>query len=228
MGSIERTTADVTTSYPLRKPQRRWRRGGSDPTLSLHRQLQLVGFERWPKDHSSWYVPPAIQIDLPLTALGAPRLWSENPLPIQIAPDIGERFIDQNGSRMKGRPLIPLVKAVEKVTAGRFAWGDVDFVTDRNNLRKLWRWSNGSESVSKRGPFRIDTQLVGKTILFKRVDRAVTERMSGYTFGFNFEEKFTVPAQGCEGTTGHHRIINYVSGKPIHQLHIFLRPLSRT
>jgi len=49
--------------------------------------------------------------------------------------------------------------------------------------------------------------------------------MDGHTFGFNFEEAFTLPAPGCEGTAGHHRIVNYVGlefADLVYIAHIFL------
>lgn len=95
-----------------------------------------------------------------------------------------------------------------------FNWSSVDLVTDRNGLRKLLRWINGptEEWEMRIKDFRIDMQLAGeKTMLFSRWEKRTEEEMSGYTFGFNFEKKTTVPAKDCEGSAGHHRIIQYVS-----------------
>jgi hypothetical protein len=90
---------------------------------------------------------------------------------------------------------------------GTFDWPSVDFVTDRNGLRKLLRWISGTASKD----FRIDMQLAGdRTVLFNRWEVRTREQMSGYTYGFNFETASTRPASGCERSTGHHRIVRYV------------------
>lgn len=87
-----------------------------------------------------------------------------------------------------------------------FDWASVDFVTDRNNLRKLLRWIGGPVN-----DFRIDVQLAGKTIMLNRWENRYQEQMSGKTYGFNFELASTKAAPGCEKSTGHHRIVQYVS-----------------
>lgn len=87
------------------------------------------------------------------------------------------------------------------------AWGSFDFITDRNNLRKLLRWIGGTASKD----FRIDLQLAGsRTILMNRWERRHQEQMPGWTYGFNFERASSQFPRGCEDSTGHHRIIQYV------------------
>lgn len=112
-------------------------------------------------------------------------------------------------------PLVPLIQAVETISADRgkrgFDWPSVDFVTDRNGLRKLLRWITG---VDGSRDFRIDTQLAGdKTVLLSRWEQLNKEQGEriGISYGFNFETAATVPAPGCGASTGHHRIITYVS-----------------
>jgi hypothetical protein len=106
--------------------------------------------------------------------------------------------------------LLPLITAVNKVAEGKekkFDWKSVDFLTDRNGLRKLMRWIGGSDVRD----FRIDLQLAGeKTVLFNRWEKRTREAFSGRTFGFSFEKASTEPAPGCRDSTGHHRIITYV------------------
>ena len=88
-------------------------------------------------------------------------------MPLAVPRDSGEDFIDQNGYRMKRRfTLLPLIKAVQttatrKKATSRFDWSSVDFVADRNGLRKLVAWANNKSDY-----WRIDTQLAGgKTVL---------------------------------------------------------------
>lgn len=123
-------------------------------------------------------------------------------------------FIDQNGHRMKRRfTLLPLISAVqnsatrERKITPKFDWSSVDFVADRNSLRKLVAWAN-----NKSGCWRIDTQLAGsKTVLLSTCPRT-TKQTSGWSesYGYSFEKACTQPAPGCESGTGHHRIVTYV------------------
>lgn len=109
--------------------------------------------------------------------------------------------------------LLPLITAVNKRTEGKvdkFDWASVDFVTDRNGLRKLLRWIGGQDVRD----FRIDLQLAGeKTILCNRWEKRNRETFNGRTFGFSFEKASTEAAPGCRGSTGHHRIVTYVGLK---------------
>ncbi|KZT22819.1 hypothetical protein NEOLEDRAFT_1097007 [Neolentinus lepideus HHB14362 ss-1] len=140
---------------------------------------------------------------------GAPREWIDRPLPFRVDRDTGLLFVDQNGYRVPTAVLLPLFTAVDIVDEdmGRatFDWLGVDFVTDRNGLRKLLRWINGTADKT----FRIDMQLAGKkTVLLNRWEEATREPSRG-AFGFGFEKATTEPAPGCERSTGHHRIVTY-------------------
>jgi len=111
---------------------------------------------------------------------------------------------------MPSSALYPLLRAVDIVSEENgdgVDWSTVDFVTDRNGLRKLLRWINDLDDSAKE--FRIDTQLAGKrTVLFNRWEKRTREGPSG-GFGFNFERENTTKAPGCELSTGHHRIVQY-------------------
>lgn len=148
---------------------------------------------------------------------GSPSEWNvkkEAELPFPVPADVGVRFKDQNGYQMPNATLQPLLVAVDQCTPA-FDWSDVDFVTDRNGLRKLLRWisydpSDPEKEMPKK--WRIDVQLAGaKTVLMSRWEDRHREVMPGYTFGFNFEEAMTTKAEGCGNSSGHHRIITYVS-----------------
>lgn len=87
-------------------------------------------------------------------------------------------------------------------------WKTVDFLTDRNGLRKLLRWVTQASGKD----FRIDTQLVGdKTIILNRWEPKTTEFMHGDTYGFNFEKATTKPMPpATQRSMYHHRIVTYV------------------
>jgi len=120
---------------------------------------------------------------------------------------------------MRSRALFPLIRAVQDVESqsgtkekDTFDWSSVDFVTDRNGLRKLLRWITAAPGDPPRD-FRIDVELAGsKTVLLNRWEQ-ITKEQPGTrrSYGFNFEEEMTDPDPGCERGTGHHRIVTYVS-----------------
>ncbi|PIL34959.1 hypothetical protein GSI_02746 [Ganoderma sinense ZZ0214-1] len=94
-----------------------------------------------------------------LIAPGSPRIWVDRAMPFKVAFDSGIRMFHEDAFYMENEStLIPLFRAVDAMvleeesepSAGENAeaidWAAVDFVTDRNNLRKLLRW------VRERGP----------------------------------------------------------------------------
>jgi hypothetical protein len=118
---------------------------------------------------------------------------------------------------MGPRALLPLIRAVQDVESqsgskeNEFDWSSVDFVTDRNGLRKLLRWINAGPGDPPKD-FRIDMQLAGtKTVLMNRWEQ-ITKEQPGTrrSYGFNFEEVMSVPGPGCERGTGYHRVVTYV------------------
>ena len=131
--------------------------------------------------------------------------------------------MDQNGYRMGDAScLLPIFRAVDIIAEENadtsLDWGSIDIITDRNGLRKLMRWLQYSpESDNKEPPkeFRIDLQVGGKkTVLMNRWEKRTRENAepprSGC--GMNFERESTMSTKGCERSTGHHRIVQHVSG----------------
>lgn len=115
-------------------------------------------------------------------------------------------YIDQNAARNPSSPLEPLFRSLYSQKPD-FQIGDIDLVTDRNNIRKLLRFVKGS-STDK---FEIQVEIVGsKTALFTRVEEKTTDFIQGFRgFGHNFEKAYT---KGPAGSTGHHRIVSYDFG----------------
>jgi hypothetical protein len=138
---------------------------------------------------------------------GSPPEWLERPLPITVPPDTGAHFRDRNGHILPGRPLIPLVAAVnEQNVQPPVDWQSVDIVTDRNSLRKLLRWVRGTGR-----DWRIDTELVGdNTIFLNRWEQQTVDHLNGTMYGFGFEKAATRTVPGSDGLPGHARIATYV------------------
>lgn len=147
-------------------------------------------------------------------------MWRDITLPFSVEQDDNSvNFVYKNVYTVGKPVLVPLIEAVEIINRRQmeptFDWSSVDFVTDRNGLRKLLRWVGSSES-SKSLHFRIDTQLAGdKTVLLNYWEEWDRESSGGWqaNYGHNFETKVTDTAAGCEGSSGHHRIVTYVSCK---------------
>ena len=114
--------------------------------------------------------------------------------------------------------FLPLIRAVQDVESqsgtngkDKFDWSSVDFITDRNGLRKLLRWTNAAPGDPPKD-FRIDMELAGsKTVLLNRWEEIMkVQPGTRRSYGSNFEEAVTVPSLGCDRGTDHHRIITYV------------------
>lgn len=136
-------------------------------------------------------------------------------MPFQVIHDQLNSRINQDGHRLPSCDLLPLFKAVDVAKEDDASldvdWKSVDFVTNRNGLRKLLRWIDGRGDSKRQRPFRLDLELAGKrTVLLNRWEE---NRLAppGMGYGFGFEKETTVPAPGCENSTGHHRIVQYVS-----------------
>lgn len=142
---------------------------------------------------------------------GSPRIWHGQSLPFTISKDSGQVFVDQNSGRLATSPLLPLIIAVHHY-APVFPMGKMDFITDRNSIRKLYRWvvqsAWGNNITSE--IFRIDVELVGKTILLQRWEVQSTQR-SGPGYEKNFQKCMTSATEGTSTATGHHRIVAFVS-----------------
>lgn len=147
---------------------------------------------------------------------GSPREWKGREMPYQCSRDIGAQYVDQHSHRIPSYPLLPLFRAVdfvtENITGEPVDWASVDFVTDRNSLRKLLSWVTDEDGLVN--DFRIDMELVGKrTVLLNRWEKRTKEEAhdrSWPTYGLNFLFESTIAARDCAGATGHHRITKYV------------------
>ncbi|KAI1789995.1 hypothetical protein LXA43DRAFT_922815 [Ganoderma leucocontextum] len=87
-----------------------------------------------------------------IIAPGSPREWLDRPMPFKVPFDSGIRMFHEDAFYMSDQStLIPLFRAVDAMApatesestasenADAIDWATVDFVTDRNNLRKLLR-----------------------------------------------------------------------------------------
>ncbi|KAJ7250684.1 hypothetical protein C8J57DRAFT_1521090 [Mycena rebaudengoi] len=84
--------------------------------------FSTIGSYNWVKESTPTIIVP-----------GSPPEWKSKATP----------FVDQNGFRMPSAMLAPLLIDVDKTSevagTSAFDWSEIDFVTDRNGLRKLLR-----------------------------------------------------------------------------------------
>lgn len=176
----------------------------SDLAKPLTRPATITDFQELAS--YTWLNKPSPTISVP----GTPPLWSPPATPRRLDPDSGTVYIDQNGARCPSSPLEPLFRAL-LVEQPDFRLGDVDLVTDRNNLRKLLRFVQASSS----SPFRIRVEVAGDgdkaTALFTRVEEKTTETIRGFRgYGHSFEKAYTKTF--APGVNGYHRVVSYAFG----------------
>lgn len=141
-----------------------------------------------------------------MTNKGSPPLWSPPVGPLQLEPDSGRVYIDQNAAKIPDTPLEPLFSALFAQNPS-FEMGSVDVITDRNNIRKLLRFLGGTSSES----FQIQVEIVdGKRALFTRMENETTTLIQGFRgYGRNFEKAC---AKSATGTSGYYRITSFRFG----------------
>jgi hypothetical protein len=148
----------------------------------------------------SWIDAPTPTIAVP----GSPNIWT-NTNPKRVAADSGMVIIDQDAHHMVS-PFAPMFAAIDDLHESKYKFGELDIVSDRNSLRRLFRWATGA--LDEKG-LRIDVERAGQTCLFIRHEKMNVEKVQGFKgYGHNYEEAATRPAPGCEKATGHHRIIS--------------------
>lgn len=171
----------------------------------------------------SW-LPPTN--DTPTIAVpGSPRIWNNSPS--RVKQDSGTVYVDQNTARTSTpgtnlSPLSPLFAAIDAlhgprgimsrpgasdVLSGNFDYKSLDLITDRNNLRKLLRWVNGSSDR-----FRIDVECGenGTVVFTRREDRHTVHANGG--LGHQYEKASTRPVRRLEHATGYHHIVSQRMG----------------
>lgn len=138
--------------------------------------------------------------------LGFPSLLDTPSTAVQVQPDQGKYFIDQNAARNPGSPLEPLFRSLFALKPA-YDVSEIDLVSDRNNIRKLLKFVSSARSGDK---FEIKVEIAGdKTLLFTRVEPKTECWSNGRDgYGHSFEDAVTKNHIG----KGHHRVVSYVLG----------------
>ena len=145
-------------------------------------------------------------------------MWRNRPTPYTVPPDSGITHAYSNSVKLPSSPLLPLFRAIDHMESSspstQVNWSSIDFITDRNNLRKLLSWIEHKDKGTEVHDFRIDLQLCGVgTVLMQRWEPRAIYAAENSGFGDSFERESTSHGPDCQDgmLTGHSRIISYVS-----------------
>ncbi|KAK7177896.1 hypothetical protein PSPO01_16058 [Paraphaeosphaeria sporulosa] len=166
-----------------------------DPALATITEFEYLASYSW------------LESDVPTILVpGYPPLWSPPAGPLKLEPDSGRVYIDQNAARIPDAPLEPLFGALSAQNPD-FKMGSVDVITDRNNIRKLLRFLDGTSSES----FQIQAEILdGKRALLTRMENETATVIQGFQgYGRNFERACTT---GATGTSGYYRFTSFRFG----------------
>ncbi|KAM3066960.1 hypothetical protein ACMFMG_007104 [Clarireedia jacksonii] len=137
--------------------------------------------------------------------------WTDERVPTILVPDIhqSERFsfFQYHGSHFSALHALYPDQSLYDVCNMH----NMDLVTDRSNLRKLSYFASGQI----RQGFRIDVEIVQKTMIFtRRKERNACFCQEGRSagYGHEFEKNFLEYEKFVEGSTGHHQIAAYDIG----------------
>ncbi|MCJ1474345.1 hypothetical protein MMC13_003003 [Lambiella insularis] len=137
---------------------------------------------------------------------GVPPIWSPPGVAPHLEPDSGDRYVDQNGDRYPWSPLEPLFLAMEELHPD-FEWSDIDVVTDRRPLRKLFGFV-----TCEKEDFQFSIEVKDKMVIFIRKELSTRDPIPPGEFrGYrqSFEEAYTKLPMSAKGSTSHNRIFRY-------------------
>ena len=119
--------------------------------------------------------------------------------------------ISQNAYKHPTCPLEPILQSLH-ILQPTFNLNQTDLICDRNNLRRLLGFASGDVNEK----FEIIVEVVNNTVLFIRLDGAISEHIDPAVqfrgFGHTFEKVFTKRLEAVEKTVSHHRVVGYTFG----------------
>lgn len=121
---------------------------------AIENQEQIASYNWLGEKHAPIIVVP-----------GAPREFFDNQTKFTLHRDVGRRFVDRNIENMFQYPLDPLFYACDSLCETKINFQEIEFVTDRSNLTKLFNALSPKLWTPTR-PFRIEIRCVGNCILF--------------------------------------------------------------
>ncbi|PNY22475.1 Uncharacterized protein TCAP_07130 [Tolypocladium capitatum] len=172
----------------------------SAATVSSTQAAELVGSYNWQNCKNVEYEIP-----------GSAPVWQHGiVLPVQLPPDKGTLFQDEEVSRISEYPFEPLAEAAAAMNPG-FNFDEVDVVVNRHSLRKLLDFCGGRTPET----FRVNLLMVRETLFIERSEKNARSLIRGTQnvgWGKTFERTFTKYPAGLENSTAHHRSLLYPIG----------------
>ncbi|KAK1595553.1 uncharacterized protein LY79DRAFT_602861 [Colletotrichum navitas] len=141
---------------------------------------------------------------------GFAAVWQDMSLPLTLPPDKGTYFVDQNTHLLPRHPFEAMFRAAVFMNPD-VSFDEIDVVTNRNSLRKLFNFCHGRI----REDFRLNLHLVRNTLIVERCEKRTLEIICGSRntgWGRNFEEASVKFPAGLEQSLGHHRTLRYPLG----------------
>ncbi|EFQ33871.1 hypothetical protein CGRA01v4_10767 [Colletotrichum graminicola] len=141
---------------------------------------------------------------------GFAAIWQDLSLPLTLPPDKGTYFIDQNTNLLPQHPFEAMFRAAAFMNPDA-SFNEIDIVTNRNSLRKLFNFCLGRS----REDFRLNLHLVRNTLIVERCEKLTSVIINGSPstgWGRNFEEASAKFPAGLEKSLGHHRTLRYSLG----------------
>lgn len=140
---------------------------------------------------------------------GSPALWLNHGQLRQVSKDSGLFYIDQNTARHPDYPLEPLFRAVDIEKPG-FDMSSVDVVSDCNTIHKLLAFVDSRVTGDNFGSSRINVEISDHTAIFYHDVKEFIGPDDAKGRDHEFKKAYT--KHEIDGSTGHHRIINYRLG----------------
>lgn len=128
-------------------------------------------------------------------------------MPVKLSSDQGWYSRDQNTTRSPEFPFKHMFEATNLVSPG-FSFKDVDIVTDRNSLLKLFYFCCGASQ----SPFQISLHRVGKSLFIQSCEPAWTFLDDPNRYRFTFERALAKYPPEALDSTGHYRVVQYALG----------------
>ncbi|KAF8455801.1 hypothetical protein BDZ91DRAFT_746219, partial [Kalaharituber pfeilii] len=139
---------------------------------------------------------------------GSPARWNPPTLPAWLTPDQGRSFIDQNSFRHPSCPFLPLFLSLWTLRP-TYSLLPVSLITDRNTLRKLFRFVCADPNHVH--DFKLYIQVVHNTVILNRWEPQTVHiaRPGERSYGHGFHDAFSKYGKEVEGSKGHNRVARY-------------------
>ncbi|KAI1303870.1 geranylgeranyl pyrophosphate synthetase [Xylaria venustula] len=154
-----------------------------------------------------------IEASTPTIAVpGIPPRWSPPAVARRLQKDSGLIYIAQNAARHPESPLEPLFRSLYIVNPD-YDVGEVDLISDRNNIRKLLSFIDPSSSRNGLETFTIEAEAIDNTVILSRIETKTSETIAPHEFkGFGHEYEKAYTRCQLRNSTGYHRIVSYRFG----------------